>query len=155
GDYAAMKPMIIELLALADDKGTPFWKAVGLMLQGRLFALTGEAANAVQKLTSGIALRRSTGSTVMLPAYTAYLAWAYAKLGQIGEARRVMGEAITMVQKTNERWFEAEIHRIAGDIALSVQPNAPKAEEYFNRALFVSREQQAKSLELRAAMSMA
>ena len=63
---------------------------------------------------------------------------------------------MTTVVTTNERWFEADIHRIAGEIALmSPQPDAAKAEAYFERALTVARQQQAKSWELRAAMSLA
>ena len=63
---------------------------------------------------------------------------------------------MTAMETTKERWFEAEIHRIAGEIALmSPEPDAAKAEAYFERALAVARKQQAKSWELRAAMSMA
>ena len=63
---------------------------------------------------------------------------------------------MTAIQTTGERWFEAEVNRIAGEIALkSPKPDTAKAEAYFDRALAVAREQQAKSLELRAAMSMA
>ena len=63
---------------------------------------------------------------------------------------------MTAMETTKERWCEAEIHRIAGEIALlSPEPDAAKAEAYFERALAVAREQQAKSWELRAAMSMA
>jgi predicted ATPase len=61
-----------------------------------------------------------------------------------------------MVQTTSESWYEAEVNRIAGEIALlSPQPDAAKAEEHFERALTVARQQQAKSWELRAAMSLA
>jgi predicted ATPase len=67
-----------------------------------------------------------------------------------------MGQAMTAAETTRERWFEADIHRIAGEIALlSPQPDAVKAEAYFERALAVARQQQAKSWELRAAMSRA
>ena len=63
---------------------------------------------------------------------------------------------MTLVETTKERWCEAEINRIAGEIALmSGEPDAARAEAYFERALAVSRKQQAKSWELRAAMSMA
>ena len=63
---------------------------------------------------------------------------------------------MTAVETTKEKWFEAEIHRVAGEIALmSPEPDAAKAEAYFERALAVARKQQAKSWELRAAMSMA
>jgi predicted ATPase len=103
-----------------------------------------------------IRARRSMGATVYVPLYLSYLARAYAELGQFDDACRCVGEAITAVKTTKERWCEAEVHRMAGEIALkSPVPDAAEAEAYFERALAVAREQQAKSWELRAAMSMA
>ena len=85
-----------------------------------------------------------------------YLAWAYAELGQFGDAWRCIGEAATAVETNKERWCEAGVHRTAGEIALlSPEPDATKAEAYFERALAVARLQQARSWELRAATSMA
>jgi predicted ATPase len=81
---------------------------------------------------------------------------AYAELGQFDEARRCIGEAMTAVETTKERRWEAEVRRTAGGIALkSPEPDAAKVEAYFERALAVARKQQAKSWELRSAMSMA
>ena len=91
-----------------------------------------------------------------MPLLLTYLARAYAELGQFDDAWRCIGEAMTAVETTKERWCEAEVHRVAGEIALrSPEPDAAKAEAYFERALAVARTQQAKSWELRAAMSMA
>ena len=107
-------------------------------------------------ITSGITASRSTGATAWMPSYLSYLARAYAELGQFDDAWRCIGEAMTAMETTKERWWEAEVHRIAGEIALkSPKPDAAKAEAYFERALAVARAQQAKSWELRAAMSMA
>ena len=81
---------------------------------------------------------------------------AYAELGQPDDARRCIDDAIDKVERSKEKWCEAEVHRIAGEIALkSLAPDAEKAEKYFDRALAVARQQQTKSWELRAAMSMA
>ena len=91
-----------------------------------------------------------------MPAYLSYLARARAELGQFDDAWRCIREAMTAVETTKEKWWEAEVYRTAGEIALlSPEPDAPKAEAYFERALAVARQQQAKSWELRAAMSMA
>jgi predicted ATPase len=96
------------------------------------------------------------GSTLNVPGYLSYLARAYAALGQSDEAWRCIGEAMTMVETTKERWCEADVHRIAGEVALmSPKRDAAKAEAYFESALAVARKQQAKSWELRAATSMA
>ena len=85
-----------------------------------------------------------------------HLARAYAKVGQFDDAWRCIGEAMTAVEATKERWCEADIHRIAGNVALlSPERDVRKAEAYFERALSVARAQQAKSWELRAAMSLA
>jgi predicted ATPase len=81
---------------------------------------------------------------------------AYAELGQLDDAWRCIDDAIETIERSKERWCEAEAHRIAGEIALkSLAPDPEKAEAYFERALAVARKQQAKSWELRASMSMA
>ena len=132
------------------------WKATGMLRQGLVLALTGKASDAVQILTAALTGRRSTGATQAAPLYLSYLAWAYADLGQFEDARRCVGEAMTLVETTREKWYEAQVNRVAGEIAqMSPEPDAAKAEAYFERALAVAREQQAKSWELRAAMSMA
>ena len=146
-----------ELVALADEKGALFWKAIGMMDQGCVLALTGKASDAVHMITSAITAWRSTGATTV-DARVRYQIWrrAYAELGQFDDAWRCIGEAMTAVETTKERWFEADVNRMAGEIALkSPQPDAAKAEAYFERALAVARKQQAKSWELRAATSMA
>ena len=156
GNYAAAKAEADELAALADDRGASFWKAFGTSVQGCLFAQTGRPRDSVHMITSGITASRSTGSTMWTPLYLSCRAKAYAELGQFEEAWLSIDEAITAVEATKERWCEADIHRIAGEIALTLpDPDATKAEGYFERALAVARKQQAKSLELRAAMSMA
>ena len=88
--------------------------------------------------------------------HLSYLTRAYAELGQFDDARRCIGEAMTAVETTKERWCEAEINRMTGEIALrSPEADTAKAETYFERAFSVARQQQAKSWELRAAMSIA
>jgi predicted ATPase len=84
------------------------------------------------------------------------LARAYADLGQFHDAWRYIGEALTAIKTTKESWYGVEVNRIAGEIALkSPEPEVAKAEKYFEHALAMARKQQAKSWELRAAMSMA
>ena len=124
--------------------------------RGWLFALTGRAAEAVQMISSGIAAWQSTGATWSLPSWLSHLAASHAELGQLDEAWRCIGEAMTTIETTKERWFEAEANRLAGEFSLkSPEQDAVKAQAYFEGALAVARQQQAKSWELRAAMSMA
>jgi predicted ATPase len=84
------------------------------------------------------------------------MAIAYAELGQLEDARRCIDDAIDKVERSKEKWCEAEVNRLAGEVALkSPAPDTEKAEKYFDRALAVARHQQTKSWELRAAMSLA
>ncbi len=156
GDYAATNAATDELAALAEQKGASFWKALGISIQGCVFAVTGKAADAVDMITSGIAASRSTGATLWVPVCFAYLTTAHAELGQFDDAWRCIGEAMSAVETTKERWYEAEVYRIAGEIALMApQRDTAKAQAYFEHALAIARAQQAKSWELRAAVSMA
>jgi predicted ATPase len=156
GNYATVNAQLDELAALADEKGALPWKAAAILFQGSVSALTGKAPDTVRMITSGLTAWRSTGTTNLAPFWLAYLARAHADLGQFEDARRCIGEATTLVETTREKWYEAEVHRVAGEIALMSRVlDAAKAQANFERALAVARQQQAKSLELRAAMSMA
>ena len=156
GDYVTAAKVIEEVIALSDEKGALVWNVAGKLNQGWLFALTNKAADAVQMINSGITAWRSIGSKLWTPNYLSYLARAYAEIGQLNDAWRCIGEAMTAVETTKEGLWESEIHRMAGEIALlSSRPDAAKAQGYFEHALAVARQQQAKSWELRAAMNLA
>ena len=127
-----------------------------MWLPGWVLVLAGRAPEDIHMLTSAITTWRSTGATIYAPTQLSYLATAYTKLGQFDDARRSIGEAITAMETSRETWFEAEANRIAGEVTLmSPEPDAANAETYFERALTVARQQQAKSWELRAAISLA
>jgi class 3 adenylate cyclase/predicted ATPase len=156
GNYAVANAEADELVSLAEEKGALFWKALGMSVRGCLLVLTGKAEDAVQLITSGMTALRSTESTLWMPLHLPYLARAYAELGQFNNACRCIDEAMTAAEKAKERWHEADIYRMAGEIVLmSPESDAAKAEAYFERALAVARQQQAKSWELRAATSYA
>jgi predicted ATPase len=157
GAYVEAQPLLDELAALADEKdATLFWKATEIAFRGALFAETGNASDAVRAITSGMTLLRSTGAALYEPWHLWHLALAYAELGRPDDARRCIDDAIDKVERSNEKWCEAEVNRVAGEVALkSPARDTQKAEKYFEHALSVARAQQAKSWELRAAMSMA
>jgi predicted ATPase len=93
---------------------------------------------------------------MFLPYCLTRLSRAHADLGEFDDARGCINEALTAIQTNKECWCEAEVNRVAGEVALkSPEPNAAKAETYFERALAVARQQQAKSWELRASTSVA
>jgi len=156
GSYSAANARLDEDLALANEKGAALWRAFGMLSQGCVLALTGKSSDAAQTITAGLAEFRATGSTFWTPLFLSYLAKAHAELRQFDDAWRCIDEVITAVQATKETLCQAEVHRVAGEIALlSPERDVAKAEAHFERALTVARAQQAKSWELRAAMSMA
>jgi class 3 adenylate cyclase/predicted ATPase len=156
GDYAAATAQADEGLALADEKDAVLWKSQGTKNKGFVLALTGSAAKAVQMITWGSDTAKWAGSTLWVPLDLSYLANAHAQLDRFEDASRCIGDAMTAAKTTKSEWCQAEIYRIAGEIALMLPaPDRAKAEAYFQRALVVAREQQAKSWELRAATSMA
>jgi predicted ATPase len=156
GTVATASKRLDELAALADEKDALFWTAIGKTNQGCARILSGNASEGIEMITSWLTVFRSTGSSLFTPWYLSNLAKAYAEIDQFDDACRCIGEAMTAVEASKERWCEAEVHRMAGEIALRLsQPDVSKAEEHFARALAIARQQQAKSWELRAATSMA
>jgi predicted ATPase len=156
GNYAAAKAQADEAVALADEKGAVLWQAAGTRNQGCVFALTGRASDAVASIATSIAAYRSTGSTVLVPFYLSYSARAHADLGQFDDARGRLDEALAAVETSGERWCEADILRMAGEIELMTPEGEPgKAQSWFERSIEVARAQKARSWELRATTNLA
>jgi predicted ATPase len=156
GDFAAANALIEEFNLLKDQIGSGFWGGWGLALGGCVLTVTGRLDEAVQNLTSGLIAMRSTGHTMWTPLFLTHLAQANAELGQFKRAGSAIHEAMTAVGLTKEHWYEAEVNRVAGEIALlGTEADAAKAEACFASALAIAGKQKAKSWELRAAMSMA
>jgi predicted ATPase len=156
GQFAISTALVDEALALAIEKSGEPWHAYGILQKGVLLSATGQSPEAVNMLTSGIAAYRTTGGLLYLPLYISHLAHAHSEVGNLNDAWRCIDEAMNLANATKERWCEAEIHRTAGEIALkSPERDEAKAGDYFKRALTVARHQQAKSWELRTAMSLA
>jgi class 3 adenylate cyclase/predicted ATPase len=156
GDYDAARPLVAEILVLADEKGAAAWRAFGMMQNGSLLALTGGSDRAASMIAAGLAAWQHTGSTLWMPCYLSNLAQVQAKLGQLDDARARIGEAMAVMATSKATWSEAEVHRVAGEIALTApDPDTAEAEACFRRALAIARAQQAGSWELRAAASLA
>jgi predicted ATPase len=156
GAYDVAKAQAEEIIALADEKDAPFFKAMGSICLGITFGLTGAPAEAVRLIASSIPPYRATGAKIAIPHILSQLAKAHGHLGQFGDAWRFIDESMTAAEESWERWSNAETHRIAGEIALmSPEHDAAKAEIYLARALEIARAQQARSWELRAATSLA
>ena len=152
GSYASAKPALEEVIALADEKGAPFVKALAMLDRSWILSLTGKASEAIQMFTSWIGPYRSTGATIYMPLLLSLLARVNAELGQFDDAWRYMGEAMVAIETTNERWFEAEVNRIAGQITLvSPEPRRAHRRTQFPRLrlLFARNHQRALKARLR------
>ena len=118
GNYATATALVNEVTALADEKGSLITKAIGALVQAEILALNDNATAALQSNIDGLNAYRSTGQTLFIPMYLSWLARTYAKLGKFDEAWRCIGEAMTAIETRKETWCEAEVNRIAGEIAL-------------------------------------
>jgi predicted ATPase len=125
-------------------------------LQGWALAVQGQGEEGLAQICQGIATARSTGAVVAVPYLCTVLADVCDHLGHPDDGLQALAEAHTLVEQHEERWWEAEVYRLRGVVLLG-QPGTPQAEAEacFQRALDVARRQEAKALELRAAMSLA
>jgi len=124
-------------------------------MYGWALTMQGQEGEGMAQMHHGLTAWRAMGIEAGLPYWLAMLAEAYGSTGQVEAGRGVLAEALTLVDTTEERWWEAELHRLKGELWLALSTdNAAKAEICFHQALDIARRQQAKSLELRAAMSV-
>ena len=143
-------------IILATEQGFPYWIAVCSMLHGWALAHQGRAKEGVEQINEGLIAFRATGGEITRPYYLALLAEAYGTMGQPEEGLTVLTEALTLVDTTGERCYEAEFYRIKGELLLHQSSgNHLEAESCFHHAISIAQSQQAKSWELRAATSLA
>ena len=149
-------------LALSTEQGFPFWLAWGTMLRGWTLADQGQGEAGVSQIREGLAAWQTTGTEIYRPYFLALLAEVQGKAGQTEEGLRVVNEALAIVERTEERFYEAELYRLKGELLLhderrmqNDERQTQEAETCFQQALAVARQQQAKSWELRAATSLA
>ena len=143
------------VIALATAHGFPHYVALGTILRG--WALTAQAQEAagMTQIWQGFASYRATGAHVYQPYVLALLAEAFGRRGRVDEGLSYLTEALTLVDTTAEGWWTAELYRLQGEARLQQALSAAaQAEACFHQALALARRQQAKSLELRAAMSL-
>src|SRR5262249_49169013 len=132
GNYATATALLDEVTALADEKGSLIIKAVGALIQAEILVLNDNAAAALQNNIDGLNTLRLTGQTIFIPIYLSWLARTYAKLSKFGDAWRCIGEAVTAIETRKETWWEAEVNRVAGEIALrSPAGDLLKTQAYF------------------------
>jgi len=148
------------LITLCTEQGFAEFLAWGTFRRGWALAAQGQGEAGIAQMQQGLAALRAVGTEVGRTGHLADLAAAHGKVGQTKEGLTLLGEALALVDKTGERASEAELYRLKGELTLqsSVQGLASniqaEAEAYFLKAIEIARQQQAKSLELRAAMSL-
>ena len=156
-EVACAKEQAEAVMTLSNEHGFIHTLSVGMIKRGWAVARQGAVAEGIKQLHQGLAAERDTGTVLSLSHYLAMLAEAY-KLGGQGEAGlHVLADALVHLDNAGERYFEAELHRLKGECLLVQTAKRCKereAEECFLQALDIARCQQAKSLELRAAMSL-
>jgi predicted ATPase len=154
GENAALDERADQLVGVATEQGFPHWRAEGTIFRGWGKVKKGDVAEGISLLRSGSAAYRATGAGMWMPHYTAFMAGAYEIAGQIEEAATLLDEALQIVERTGERWLEAELYRHKGQLMLR-RGHTEAAEELYRKALSIAREQEAKLWELRAAVSLA
>ena len=147
-------------MTLATEQGFPFWLALGAILRGWALAEQGQGEEGIAQIRQGLAAWQATGAKAVRPYYFALLAEACGQEGQTEEGLTLLAEALDLVHETEEQFWEAELYRLKGELSLkSKVPGAKsqvenEAEACFLKAIEIARRQQAKSLELRAVMSL-
>src|SRR5262245_14085283 len=154
-DVPAMHEQAEAAVALSTEQGFTLWGALGTSLHGGALAMQGRGEEGMAQIRQGIATGRSTGAAVTVPYLCTLLADVCDHVGHPEDARQALAEAHTLMEQHDERYWEAEIHRLRGVMLLrQMGPPQAEAEACFQQALTVARRQEAKSLELRAAMSL-
>jgi predicted ATPase/tRNA A-37 threonylcarbamoyl transferase component Bud32 len=144
---------------IAAEHGLSFWLAGGGVLNGWALVEMGHAEEGINELRQGLLDWQATGSATYRTYYLALLSAALVRLGRHTEARAALDEALTLVDQTDERFYEAELYRLRGEQSLrdsDGQAGAPRgqAEAAFRRSIDIGSRQEAKSLKLRAAISL-
>jgi predicted ATPase len=144
------------LISLAQEQGVPHWMAGGAMLRGWALAYQGQAKEGIEQIHQGLRTRRAMGAEIFRPYWLALLAEAHGTIEEPEVGLTALAEALTVMDTTEERWYESEINRLQGVLLLQQSSdNQAEAEHCFHQAIAIARTQQAKSFELRAATSLA
>jgi predicted ATPase len=154
-DVPATQAYAEATLDLAATQGFEHRMMQGRMMRGWVLAMQGDAVTGVAHIRQGLEAMQRISQKLYRPYYLSLLAEAYSQAGQIEAGLSTLAEALTLVEATDERWWEAELYRLQGELFLRLtHPDISQATACFHQALDVARRQQAKSLELRASLSL-
>jgi predicted ATPase len=155
-EAAAVRTYADAIISLSEEHGLLLWLAYGKIFRGWAMSALGHPSESNSEIVQGIAECRATGTRRDAPYHLSLLAETLHRSAKTAEALDALAEAVAIVAETEERWWEAELHRQKGELLLSLTAsNAPEAEACYRSAITVAQRQSAKMLELRAAMSLA
>ena len=144
------------VITISREEGFPYFLAIGTIFRGWVLAKQGQGEEGIAQLHQGLATHRTTGAKMAQSYLLAFLGEAYGAGGQLEQGLRVFDAALAAVRDTGERMYEAELYRLKGELVrIQSTDHAVEAESCLHQALAIACRQQAKSLELRAAMSLA
>lgn len=166
-EESAVQAHAEEEIALSGEEGFALWLAVGTIQRGWALSEQGDQEQGRAQMRKGLTALNATGAKLAQPYHLGLLAQAHGKSGQPHEGLTLLAQALAAIEQTGERCYEAELYRLYGELALqggaraqgrgseesNIAPSSPEA--CFHKALEIARRQKAKSLELRAAMSLA
>ncbi|MEP6673464.1 MAG: SpoIIE family protein phosphatase, partial [Chthoniobacter sp.] len=144
-----------EQMRIAIEQGFLFWHACGTLYSAAGLLLRGRPEEGLPLLQKGLDAYRATGAGLGLPYYLSLLGEAFTQAGRFDDAHRTFDEALGLVEKNDERFQEAELHRLRGELHLATDHDEKAAEECFRRARDLARRQGSRAWELRATMSLA
>jgi predicted ATPase len=143
-------------VALSTEHEFGLLEAWGTILRGWALAVQGQSEQGIVQINHGLAAHRTMGSEALLPYFLALLAEAHGKVERVEQGLQLVVEALAVADDHEERFYEAELHRLKGELLLAQSPdNQSEAESCFQEAISIAQRQQAKSWELRAATSLA
>ena len=143
-----------EEIVVATEQGFPFWHALGTLHKGAGMLLQGRHNEALPVLLKGLNSFRASGAEVRVPYYLSMLGDAYTRAGRFEDAHKVLNEGLAVAEKNDDRFQEAELHRLRGELLRAESPDGAAAEACFRQAIETARHQQSKAWELRATMSL-
>ena len=155
-DRPGARTSVSDLARVVREHDLPLWRAFGMFLEGCSTGWSGAAGSGLEDMRGGVELLREQNVLVFEGLLKIALAEAEARAGDPGRAIAILNEALATVARTGHRAFEAELHRVRGEILLKRDPTNPApAEEAFLTAIAVAKQQATRSFELRAALALA
>jgi len=161
GETAQLERRASELRRLCAEHGIPTWIAWATFFEGWVVGARANEADGIALMEKGLGGWRGAGLRIVEPYLLALLSETCLRAGRVDAAGERLAEARDRVEKTGERWWEAELHRLQGEVLLAAAEvgdrdgdSSDRVEACFRSALEIARRQQARSLELRAALSL-